>query len=189
MLNETLPSRRDLWRCSSWSCVDACEPHNVGETRVPSAGRDVPPPRIAGWWQVGMKESQHEPLHHDEIDKKQPFCQPETQSNRRSRLSGKAVIAACLRFVSDAAAGALLPRLFATKERAVRCCAFPSNYASAVLSRTVLVYMLLSVEMKVPLQKSATSVRRNLVTAFVYLKCWTATTKQVHQRTRRPTAC
>ena len=115
-----------------------------------------------------MKESQHEPLHHDENDKQQ-LCQPEAQCNSRSRLSGKVMIAACLRTASDAAAGALLPRLVSIKENAARCCAFPSNCASTPLSRTVLVQMLLSVEMKVPLQKSATSVRRNLVIAFVCL--------------------
>jgi hypothetical protein len=119
---------------------------------------------------AGMKESQHEPLHHDESDKQHPLCQPEAHCNSRSRLFGKVMIAACLRTALDAAAGAVLPRLFSTKENAARCCAFPSNCAGASLSRTVLVQMLLSVEMKVPLQKSATSVRRNLVIAFVYLK-------------------
>jgi hypothetical protein len=117
-----------------------------------------------------MKESQHEPLHHDESDKQHRFCQPEAQCNSRSRLSGKVMIAACLRIASDAAAGAHLPRLFSTKENAARYCTFPSTCASMLLSRTVLLQMLLSVEMKVLLQKSATSVRRNPVIAFVYLQ-------------------
>jgi len=79
------------------------------------------------------------------------------------------MIAACLRVAPDAAAGALLPRLFSTKEMASGCCAFPSDCASTTLSRTVLVQMLLNVEMKFPLQQSATSVRRGPVLALAFL--------------------
>ncbi|KAF2622847.1 hypothetical protein BU25DRAFT_202017 [Macroventuria anomochaeta] len=47
----------------------------------------------------------------------------------------------------------ILPRLLPTNERAICCCAFPKNCGSTLLSRTLFVQMLLSVEMKVPLQK------------------------------------